>query len=207
MLDLANLTVVAFDLDGTLIDSRLDFPAIRRELGFPEDVGLLEHIATLEDNNQVQHAHQVIHRHEMAGASAATWMPGAQQLLDTLHGVGLYTAILTRNTRQAMELAKRNLEIPIDLTLTREDCAPKPNPDGLNKIAAHFNASASQLIYVGDFLFDLQTARAAGALSCLYRYGDNHRFTEDADLVVDQLSELATLLLQNRQLPNNKKRS
>nr|WP_298411248.1 HAD family hydrolase [uncultured Halomonas sp.] len=197
MLDLSNITVVAFDLDGTLIDSRLDFPAIRRELGFPEDVGLLEHIATLEDDAEVRQAHQVIHRHEMAGALAATWMPGARELLDTLHDVGLYTAILTRNTRQAVELAKRNLQIPIDLTLTREDCAPKPSPDGLKKIADHFSASAPQLIYVGDFLFDLQTARAAGALSCLYRYGDNHRFTRDADLVVDHLDELAALFIKN----------
>nr|WP_299380430.1 HAD family hydrolase [uncultured Halomonas sp.] len=207
MLDLTDITVVAFDLDGTLIDSRLDFPAIRRELGFPKDVGLLEHIATLEDDAEARQAHQVIHRHEMAGAAAATWMPGARELLDTLHDTGLYTAILTRNTRQAVELAKRNLEIPIDLTLTREDCAPKPSPDGLEKIADHFSASASQLIYVGDFLFDLQTARAAGALSCLYRYGDNHRFTEDADLVVDHLNELATLLLHDRQLPSNRKKS
>nr|WP_299244363.1 HAD family hydrolase [uncultured Halomonas sp.] len=207
MLDLTDITVVAFDLDGTLIDSRLDFPAIRRELGFPKDVGLLEHIATLESDAKVRQAHQVIHRHEMAGAAAATWMSGARGLLETLHEIGLHTAILTRNTRPAVELAKRNLQIPIDLTLTREDCAPKPSPDGLEKIADHFSASASQLIYVGDFLFDLQTARAAGALSCLYRYGDNHRFTEDADLVVDHLNELATLLLQDSQLPSNRKKS
>nr|WP_298379809.1 HAD family hydrolase [uncultured Halomonas sp.] len=197
MLNLANITVVAFDLDGTLIDSRLDFPAIRRELGFPDDIGLLEHIATLKDDAEARLAHQVIHRHEMAGASAATWMPGARELLDTLHDIGLNTAILTRNTRSAMELARRNLHIPIDLTLTREDCAPKPSPDGLEKIADHFDAKASQLIYVGDFLFDLQTARAAGALSCLYRYGDNHRFTRDADLVVDHLDELAALFIKN----------
>ncbi|QEA38251.1 HAD family hydrolase [Pistricoccus aurantiacus] len=196
MPDLANITVVAFDLDGTLIDSRLDFPAIRRELDFPEGVGLLEHIATLEDSAHVQHAHRIIHRHEMAGALAATWMPGARALLDGLHELGLHTAILTRNTREAVELVKRNLDIPIDLTLTREDCAPKPSPDGLRKIAGHFNATTPELVYVGDFLFDLQTARAAGALSCLYRYGDNHRFTKDADLVVDHLDELKALFRQ-----------
>ena len=36
-----------FDLDGTLVDTRLDFAALRRELGFPEGVGLLEHLETL----------------------------------------------------------------------------------------------------------------------------------------------------------------
>jgi phosphoglycolate phosphatase-like HAD superfamily hydrolase len=43
---------------------------------------------------------------------------------------------------------------------------------------------------VGDYLFDIQTARNAGAYCCLYRYGDNHVYAEQADLVVDDLLEL-----------------
>lgn len=35
---------VIFDLDGTLVDSRLDFSAMRAELQAPEGVGLLEYI-------------------------------------------------------------------------------------------------------------------------------------------------------------------
>jgi beta-phosphoglucomutase-like phosphatase (HAD superfamily) len=36
---------VIFDMDGTLVDSPLDFDAMRREIGCPPNRGLLEHIA------------------------------------------------------------------------------------------------------------------------------------------------------------------
>ena len=38
-----------FDLDGTLADTRLDFTAIRAEVGVPEGIGVLEYLDRLED--------------------------------------------------------------------------------------------------------------------------------------------------------------
>ncbi len=35
---------VLFDLDGTLADTRLDFTAIRAEVGVPEGIGVLEYL-------------------------------------------------------------------------------------------------------------------------------------------------------------------
>ncbi len=187
----AGIAAAAFDLDGTLVDSGLDFRAIRRELGFPEGRGLLEHIATLDDPAAIAHAHAVIEDHEMAGAASARWMPGARELLDCLAVLGVPTAILTRNTRAAVECCRGALRIPVDVVVTREDCLPKPNPDGLYRIARRLRLPVSSLVYVGDFVYDLQAARAAGALACLYRYGDNSRFAEQADWVVDHLEEVA----------------
>ncbi len=190
----AGIRAVAFDLDGTLIDSRLDFAAIRRELDFPPGRGLLEHIATLQDPAAVARAHAVIERHEMAGAEAAQWMPGAERLLDRLVAADMPMAILPRNMRAAADLACRSLGIPVELVLTREDCRPKPDPEGLLEICRRLSVAPARLVYVGDFVYDLQTARAAGAVSCLYRYGDNGRYAVDADWVVDHLDELAGLL-------------
>ncbi|MFB4204980.1 Phosphoglycolate phosphatase [wastewater metagenome] len=188
------IDAVAFDLDGTLVDSRLDFAAMRRELGFPEGIGLIEHMETLDDAAAVERAWTVIQRHEMAGAEAATWIPGARELLTDLNLMGVPVAILTRNARVTTEAMRRALDIPVDLILTREDCRPKPDPDGLYRIVARLGVAAARMMYVGDFVYDLQTARAAGAHACLLRNGHNGHFTTEADLIVDHLDELGAHL-------------
>ncbi|WP_166269020.1 HAD family hydrolase [Marinobacter caseinilyticus] len=189
-----NFRGVAFDLDGTLVNSALDFRAIRRELAFPDGVGLLEHIATLSDPGLVEQAHGVIHRHEMAGAERATWMPGAESLLGALNEAGVPVAILTRNSRAAVRATCAVLEIPVGRILTREDCAPKPSPEGLINIAKHFGLRPAQMIYVGDFIDDLTSARRAGMAACLYRNGKNRSFASEARFVIDHFKELRVLL-------------
>ena len=94
----------AFDLDGTLVDSKLDFDAMRADLGFPSNQPILEHLATLTGQRQIEQANEIILAHEMAGAKAASWMPGAQAFVELLHSQQLPMAILTRNIKQATAL-------------------------------------------------------------------------------------------------------
>ncbi|MCC5859966.1 MAG: HAD family hydrolase [Ectothiorhodospiraceae bacterium] len=192
--DFSSIQAVAFDLDGTLVQSSLDFQAIRQELGFPRDRGLLEHIATLGDGAAATEAHAVIQRHELAAAAEAAWMPGAVELLDAIRDAGLPTAILTRNTRLAVDVMRETLGIPVPLILTREDCRPKPDPDGLLRIGRHYGVRPGRMVYVGDFIYDLQTARAAGSVACLYRNGENARFASQAHWVINHLGELTHAL-------------
>lgn len=179
-----------FDLDGTLADTKLDFQAIRRELDFPEGIGLLEHIETLDDAELVAHAHAVIDRHEMEGAGRATWIDGAERLLQRLKDEAFPTGILTRNSRRAVDKTRRVLGLDVDPILTREDCKPKPHPQGLLMIADRLSVAPSECIYVGDFIFDLECARNAGMTACLYRNHNNQPFEEFADLVIASFTEL-----------------
>lgn len=181
---------VIFDLDGTLADTGLDFQAIRRELGFPDGIGLLEHIDTLDTPELVAHAHAVIDRHEMEGAARATWIDGAEAALDQLNRAGCPTAILTRNSRKAVERTREVLGIDVDLILTREDCRPKPDPDGLWQIARALDVDPAQCVYVGDFIYDLECARNAGMTACLFRNHRNGAFEPHADLVLHSLADL-----------------
>ncbi|MDX1803940.1 MAG: HAD family hydrolase [Alcanivorax sp.] len=180
MADFSRVNGVIFDLDGTLVDSRLDFAVIRQEVGCPPDSGVLEFIDTLPAHRQAE-AHAVVLRHERQGAARATWMPGAQAFLNHLRQHGLPTAILTRNARELAGQTQARLGIEVDLLLAREDCAPKPAPDGLLMIADYWELPPSQLVYVGDFLYDLQAARRAGMIACYYDPGRSGRFRQHAD--------------------------
>ena len=183
-------SAVIFDLDGTLADTGLDFAAIRQELNFPDGIGLLEHIETLEDPELVAQARAVIDRHEMEGAARATWIDGAQQLLSDLRKSAVPTAILTRNSRKAVTYTHQALGLDVNLILTREDCRPKPDPEGLLQIAEALEVDPALTVYVGDFIYDLECARNAGMTACLFRNAGNEAFEPHADLVLHSLADL-----------------
>ncbi len=186
---------VIFDLDGTLVDSQLDFPAMRRETGCPEGTGLLEFLESLPDAPSRQRIQAVIHRHEMAGARIASWMPGALELLQALAGAGLPTGIVTRNSRPATQLTLELLGAPpLDL-ITREDAAPKPSPEGLLQLARRWELAPEQLVYIGDFRFDLEAAANAGMRSALYLQARNRDYAAAADRVFEHFDELLDWLL------------
>lgn len=180
---------IIFDLDGTLVDSRLDFTAIRNELGCPAGQGVLEFIDSLPEAKQ-QHAHAVVLRYERQGAERATWMPGARDCLQQLAAQGVPTAILTRNARAVAALTVQRLEIPVQRVLAREDAPPKPAPDGLLAIASEWQIAPAAIAYVGDFKFDLLAARNAGMVGVYYDGDGANTHGHLADRVIRHFREL-----------------
>lgn len=180
---------IIFDLDGTLVDSRLDFAAIRHELDCPPGEDVLEFIDSLPEKHRAG-AHQVVLRHERAGAERAVWMPGAQACLARLVAAGIPVGILTRNAREIAELTLRRLGASIETLLAREDAPPKPSPDGLLHIARDWGQSPQQLAYVGDFRFDLEAARHAGMAGVYYDPEDSAEHSALADVVINHFDEL-----------------
>lgn len=180
---------IIFDLDGTLVDSRLDFAAIRRELHCPDGVGVLEYIDTLAEDDQPA-ARQVVLRHEREGAERAVWMPGAKECLARLTDAGIPVAILTRNAREIADLTLRRLGVRIEHLLGREDAPPKPAPDGLLQLASRWALSPDRLAYVGDFRFDLQAAGNAGMAGVYYDPQDSGEYSELADMVIQHFDVL-----------------
>lgn len=189
------IKAVVFDLDGTLVDSALDFALICDDVGWPRGTPLLEKLATVEELHERQRITDIICRHEMRGAELASWMPGAQQCLEQLSEADIPLAILTRNMRAATQLTVSRLNIPIQHIVTREDCAAKPDPEGLLRIAAQLQLDVSEMIYVGDYLFDLQTAANAGMRSCLYLNEHNSHFAPHASWSFRHFDELSCMLV------------
>ena len=126
---------VIFDLDGTLVDSGLDFDLMRREMGLPPGRPLLEAIDELEEPAATR-CREILARHEWTGASTATLMPGVQEFLVTLHHLGIPRAIFTCNSRAVALATLKRLALDIETLVTREDAPAKPDPTAIWRICA-----------------------------------------------------------------------
>ncbi|WP_447589051.1 HAD family hydrolase [Aquipseudomonas campi] len=165
-----------FDMDGTLTVAVHDFAAIREALSIPAEDDILHHLAALpEAEAQAKHAWLLEHERDLALGSVAA--PGAVELVRALHARGCQLGILTRN---AHELALLTLEA-IGLgdcfasadVIGRSEAIPKPDPDGLLQLASRWGISPTAMVMVGDYRFDLDCARAAGAFGVLVNLPDN----------------------------------
>ena len=133
---------------------------------------------------------------ELAGRTEAA--DGALGLLRELFGRGARLGVLTRNTRAN---ALRTLE-RIGLSgylaecdvLGRDEALAKPDPDGIFRLAHGWGASPRQLVMVGDYGFDLQTGRAAGAATIHVDPTRAFRWPELTDIAVASLAELVAAL-------------
>ena len=185
---------IIFDLDETLVHSRLDYDAIRRDLGFPEGVYILEALAEIPKGPRKEECRAILRRHELAGADAATLLPGVTELLEALDAQQLPHAILTRNSREAAGRVVKRLGLTCSPVLTRDDAPAKPDPTGLLRICEGWNVDPGDALFFGDFLLDLQTGRNAGMRTVLYCPGELPEFAADATFVVRDYNEVPALL-------------
>ncbi len=193
--------LVIFDMDGTLTEEVLDFDAIRREVGLAAGVGILEHIQKLSGEQHAR-AWAILTRHEMAAADKCAVHDGASELLASLHDAGVHTALLTRNSAECANriLARHNLTL--HHRSTRDDLPHKPHPDSILNIVRRFGVSIRQTLMVGDYLYDLQAAHAAGcdsALLCMRDGGKRPPFADMATYCIASLKELLPLVIVEKE--------
>ena len=165
-----------FDMDGTLTMAVHDFEAIRQALEIPPEQDILGHLAGLPaDVAAAKHAWLLEHERELALASRPA--PGAVELVRELCARDVRLGVLTRNAR---ELAQVTLDciglgdcFLDDDILGRDEAVPKPHPGGLLHLAQRWGVQPRKLVMVGDFRFDLECARAAGAMTILVNQPEN----------------------------------
>ena len=165
-----------FDMDGTLTLAVHDFAAIKRALDIPLEHDILGHLAALpEAVAAAKHAWLLEHERELALTAAPA--PGAIELVRELHGRGCRLGILTRNAHELALLTLRAIGLDdcfaVADVIGRDEAPPKPDPAGLLHFASTWQVAPSELVMVGDYRFDLECARAAGARSVLVNLAEN----------------------------------
>jgi len=183
---------VIFDLDGTLVDSQLDFSAMRAEMGLPDGLPILEALDTM-DAPERERCLAVLHRHEHEGAERATLIPGVIELHTHLAARRVPQAVVTRNARHLALRVLERLQLQFDPVVGREDGPVKPDPAAILGICEKWNVSPSEVVVIGDYLFDIEAGRRAGARTVLFTQGrEPHGLpgAAEADLVVRHFHEI-----------------
>lgn len=161
-MNLAGIRGVIFDLDGTLVESSLDFAKMRAEVGCPPTDDILTFIEALSCSESQARARDVILQHELEDAHISRWLPNGKAMVEKAQQAGLPMAIVTRNSREATAVKMSNNSIPIHTVLTREDAPPKPDPTALLMVAEQWRLPPEKCLYVGDFIYDRHAAENAG---------------------------------------------
>ena len=118
---------ILFDMDGTLVDSQLDFDAMRREMELPPEMPILEAVTRLPPQH-AERCRAILDRHEREGVLRGALLPGVAELLAELRLRGIRLAIATRNSRLHTDATLRKLRLQVEFALTRDDGPVKPDP-------------------------------------------------------------------------------
>jgi HAD superfamily hydrolase (TIGR01509 family) len=190
---LANVKGVVFDMDGTLTDSPLDFNVIRAECGVPQGQPILEFLRGAAEPER-RRAEAILDRHERRAAEDCTLREGAREVTEELLRRGLKTALLTRNSAESVQTVLRRFGLRFSLWLSREDAEPKPSPQPVLKIARAFGLAPAELLVVGDYIFDVEAGKAAGARTAFVKARNGVPPPAGADVVIVDLRELLEAL-------------
>ena len=185
---------IIFDLDGTLVDSRLDFDAMRQEMGLPLKMPILEGLSTVPDGPERDRMLEIMRKHEQRGADESTLFDGVIEFLRHIEDRGILSAVLTRNSRETAMRTLDRWNLSFSHVVTREDAPPKPDPAGVHLIAQRWGLLPHQIVVIGDYLFDLQAGRRAGSRSVLFAPQVYPEFANEADFVLRDFREAAELL-------------
>jgi HAD superfamily hydrolase (TIGR01509 family) len=187
------IKAIIFDLDGTLMQPYLDFDMIRAEIGGIEGP-ILEAMEKMSAEQQGR-AHAILGRYEELAAENSRLNPGVAEVCLWLDEHGVAIGLVTRNQRRSVERVCQLHNLHFDSVVTREDGPVKPDPFAVLRACELMGVQPSEAVMVGDYLFDLQSGRRAGALSVLLKTNKKcAEFEHEADYVISTLNELPGLL-------------
>lgn len=176
----SNATALIFDLDNTLIRSRIDFLALRHALidhlyahdisDHPRDALVrlalpeLVELARSTRPDVATHMWEIIRVAELEGMRGAGAVEHANEVLRTLRARGYKLALVTNSVREGVleRLGALDLAAYFDVIVTRDEgAALKPSPEGIH-LVLHRLPGIEAAYMIGDAYIDGRAAEAAG---------------------------------------------
>jgi len=193
------IKAVIFDLDGTITQPFFNFDDIREEIGLARDSGPVLESMEKMTAQQKRKAEEILHYHEQRAVTESKLNPNAKKTLSALRSAGIRIGILTRNKRDNALAISRKHELEFDAVIGREDGPVKPDAYGVLKICERFGVAPEETMLVGDYLFDLLSAKAAGAVAVLLA---NHQqadeFVQHADFCIKDIGRILEIIDGNK---------
>jgi len=216
------MDLVIFDLDGTLIDSKLDLAqavnATRASLNLPslENERVYSYVGSGAPvlirkalgpdfrDEEVKRALEFFlayYRDHMLDYT--TLYPGGRECLDQLRGEGVLLAVLTNKPVRFSRAILEGLGVGQHFFRVYGGNSfeqKKPDPVGVETLLAESGVPREHALMVGDSAVDVVTARNAGVRSCGVTYGFQPETlaAEPPDILVDRLEQVAELVLAER---------
>lgn len=207
-----------FDLDGTLIDSKLDLAhsvnAARAHMGLgplPNEL-IFSYVGngapmlirrSLPDASEEECARALeffIHYYHDHRLDHTTLYPGVAATLHDLHAGGVTLAVLTNKPVRISNAIVEGLGIAdlfVEVLGGNSFEKKKPDPVGILHLLSRTGAAPSRTLMVGDSSVDIQTAVSAGVASCGVTYGFQPETlaSPKPTYVIDAFAELRGLVL------------
>ncbi|HEY2015748.1 MAG TPA: HAD-IA family hydrolase [Bryobacteraceae bacterium] len=211
--------LLIFDLDGTLIDSRLDLAnavnATRSHMG----MSLLENervysyvgngapvlirraIGDQATEAEIQEALEFfLEYYREHDLDFTVLYPGVKEALDRLGAAGKRMAVLTNKPVRMSRAIVEGLGVAQHFFQVYGGNSfefKKPHPIGVESLIKETGADREASMMVGDSAIDVQTARNAGIRCCGVTYGFQPETLADPapDLLVNRMEELADWVL------------
>ena len=190
-----SIKAIIFDLDGTITQPYFDFDAIRKEMGLERDSGPVLESMEKMTSEQRRRAEEILHYHEQKAVIESELNTGARQTLSAIRAAGIHIGVLTRNKRSnALAIAQKH-GLQFDAIVDRGDGPIKPDAFGVMRLCQQFGVEPEETLLVGDYLFDLQCAKAAGAVAVLLA---NHNrageFAKYADFTIENIEQILEII-------------
>jgi phosphoglycolate phosphatase len=209
------MNLLIFDLDGTLIDSRLDLAhavnAARAHLGLAaihnetvySYVGngaptlIRRALGDGASEEDVQRALQFfLDYYSEHKLDYTVLYPGVREALDRFLDTGIALAVLTNKPVRISKAIVEGLGIGEHFRRVYGGNSfehKKPHPIGIQTLIEEYGAERGRTMMVGDSAVDVQTARNAHVQSCGVTWGFQPETFEQypPDILVDRLEELA----------------
>lgn len=212
--------LVIFDLDGTLIDSKLDLAhsvnAARDHMGLAPL--LHEKIFSYVGNGAptlIRRAmgpgfgdadidkalHFFIHYYHEHRLDHTTLYPGIRETLDALGARSVRMAVLTNKPVRISQAIVEGLGVSQHFFRVyggNSFTEKKPHPVGILQLLTESGAHPSRTLMVGDSSVDIETARNAGVMGCGVTYGFQPETLKEPSphILIDRFDELAHAVLE-----------